>query len=400
MRAIILAMSFVITIVFSQLVLAEDAGENTISIVHSNSSFALDLYGKLKNEQSNLFFSPWSISTVLAMTYAGARGDTGKEMSQVLQFNLDAEEIPPTFAKLIGELNGVRNKGNIQLSIANALWTDKNLKLLSSFVELARNNYHAEINYADFGGEPERARSQINNWVESQTNSKIKDLIKPGMLDSMTSLLLINAIYFKGNWTIRFEESNTRESDFWIDPGASVKVPMMTRLDHYKYMESDSIQMLEFSYKGNDLSMVVILPKSKNGLSTVEASFNMENLSSWLSGLKMHKVEVFLPKFKITGEFDLDDTLSSLGMPDAFNRKTADFSGIGGTKNLFISSAIHNAYVEVNEEGTEAAGASSTELQTLSMPIVFQADHPFIFLIRENRTGSILFIGRILNPKE
>ncbi len=378
-------------------------GESTPieALVNGNTAFALDLYGHLREARGNLFLSPYSISTALGMTYAGAKGGTGKQMSEVLHFAMEQEQLHSTFGHLEAQLNAVRDKSSIELNIANALWAEREYRFLERFLELVRGNYQAECRYADFKTASEAAREEINAWVEHQTNEKIKDLIQRGVLDSLTRLVLVNAIYFKGMWASQFEEGATKEAAFWVAPDAPVDVPMMSQEEEFKYMENGDVRMLELPYVGDDLSMIILLPTKIDGLADLEVLLTMENLNAWLVRLQKRRLTVYLPRFRVTSQFSLKRTLASMGMADAFNPRVADFSGIDGTKNLSISAVVHKAFVDVNEEGTEAAGATGVVVGVTAIPappLVFRADHPFVFLIRDNGSGSILFLGRLADP--
>jgi len=377
-------------------------GSNTKAVVEGNTTFALDLYGKLKDAEGNLFFSPYSISTALAMTYAGARSNTEKQMAEILHFTLDQKQLHSAFACLEAQLNTLQEKEGIELNVANSLWAQKEYILLEEFLDLIKKYYGAELSLLDFKKACEAARKKINAWVEEKTKNRIKDLIKPGVLDSLTRLVLTNAIYFKGNWESQFKKSKTEETPFWLTAGKSIKVPMMNQKQNFKYMENDNLQVLELPYVGNDLSMIVLLPKKVDGLAQLESTLSVKNLTSWMGLLKEKEISVFLPKFKMSSQFSLNKTLALMGMHDAFSEK-ADFSGMTGKKDLYISAVIHKAFVDVNEEGTEAAAATAVGMRLLSMPApppIFKADHPFIFLIRHNPSESILFLGRVINPTE
>jgi len=378
--------------------------ENLQTVVKGNSEFGFDLYQELKEVEGNLFFSPYSISTALAMTYAGARGQTEKEMAQVLHFSLKQELLHSSFSKLQSELNAIQDKGQIKLSIANSLWAQKSFKFLDSFINLNKKYYSAGLNFVDFITKREAARKQINDWVEKKTNDKIKELIKPPMLDSLTRLVLCNAIYFKGNWLSQFDTTRTVDADFHVSLDKTIKVPMMNQKSDFRYKDFDNFCALELPYEGNDLSMIMFLPKEIDGLADFEKDLTNDTAKIWIDELVgSHESEVLvsIPKFKTTCEFELSETLYDMGMPSAFSLPPADFSGMTGTKDLFISKVIHKAYVDVNEEGTEAAAATAVVMMksVAVMPLEFKADHPFVFLIRENHTGSILFIGRIVDPE-
>jgi len=378
-----------------------EVNDDLQTVVKGNSTFGFDLYQQLKKSEGNLFFSPYSISTALAMTYAGARNQTEKEMAKVLHLSLQQEPLHSAFSKLQSHLNTIQNKGFIKLSIANSLWAQEGYPFLDSFLNLNKKYYGAGLNFVDFAKKTETARKTINIWVENQTQQKIKELIKPGVLDPLTKLVLCNAIYFKGNWSSQFDKKRTRDADFFISPDTTIKAPMMSQKSEYKFRVFSSFNAIELPYENNDLSMIIFLPKKIDGLAEVEKDLTNENVKAWIDKLtETHKSEVFvsIPKFKTTCEFELSKTLAEMGMPSAFAITPADFSGMTGKQDLFISNVIHKAFVDVNEEGTEAAAATAVTMRLISMPPEFRADHPFVFTIRENQTGSILFVGRILDP--
>jgi len=373
------------------------------TLVKGNNAFALDLYAQLKTQEGNLFLSPYSISTALAMTFAGARENTEKQMADVLHFTLEQEQLHSEFQDLQIQLKN-RVKEGIELNIANALWLQTGHNFLSDFLGLTREHYDAGLNHVDFAKDNEAACKKINIWVEQKTNDRIQKLIKPGMINTLTRLVLTNAIYFKGEWANQFEEELTQEDPFYITPKTTVDVPMMNQEERYKYFEDDELQVLEVPYKGDDLSMVILLPIKKDGLTEIENSFNTDRLQEWMNALAWRQVAVFFPKFTMTCEFKLGPALADMGMPIAFTEE-ADFSGMTGEKDLFISRVVHKAFVDVSEEGTEAAAATGVIMELLSVveptpPVVFRADHPFIFMIRDNHSGSILFIGRVVDPSK
>jgi serpin B len=369
------------------------------AVVKGNTEFALDLYQKLRNAEGNLFFSPHSISSALAMTYAGAFGDTQTQMAQALHFLPDRKQFHPAFALLGAKLKEAVKQGHIQLKVANTLWPRKGYEFLKEFLALAKKFYEVRITPIDYDDE-EAARQTINNWVEERTGNRIKNLIPSGVLDSMTRLVLVNAIYFKGDWANQFDPALTSQAPFSIAPNIQEQVPMMIRKHEFRYMEDSDLQILELPYAGDDLSMIVALPKEIDGLEKLEASLTVDKLNRWTSNLEGAQVDVSLPRFEATFPLRLDDILKSMGMVNAFSDK-ADFSGMDGSRELFIGAILHKAFIAVNEQGTEAAAATAVIMQTKAFaipPIVFRADHPFVFFIRENRTGSILFIGRVKNP--
>jgi serpin B len=373
---------------------------DTQNLVEGNTTFALDLYEKLSEQKGNLFFSPYSISTALALTYAGARGVTAQQMVEVLNFSKDQDQLHAAFAQLQTQLNAEQQKGEVQLTIANALWVEKNYSLLRDFRDLTNKYYKASPNLVDFITIPEQIRIQINKWVEEKTNNKIQDLIQPGTITPLTRLVLTNAIYFKGNWENQFKENQTREDNFWLTRDTSVTVPLMYQKGDFRFAKNESMQLLELPYAGNNLSMIVLLPNEIDGLPALETILTKDNVASWLKLLKKKELRVFFPKFKMTSEFSLAGILGAMGMPVAFTTE-ADFSGMTGNKELFINAVVHKSFVDVNEEGTEAAAATGIALQLLSSsepPPEFRADHPFLFLIRHHPSGSILFLGKIINP--
>jgi serine protease inhibitor len=365
-------------------------------VVTANTAFAADLYAKLKNEKGNLFFSPYSISTALAMTLAGARGDTGQQMANVLHFAVLQGRLHPTFAALETELNAVQMKGKVQLSVANSLWPQRGHPFLPEYVGLLQQYYGASVTPLDYAGAAEAARKTINDWVERETDRKIIDLIKPGVLGRDTLLVLANAVYFKGNWVSQFDPKRTTKQPFRIAPGNDVKCPSMTREGTYAYAETPDLQMMELPYAGNDLSMLVLLPRKIDGIGVLENELSAAKLTEWVNALHKREVMVSLPKFKLTCEFGLAKTLAAMGMTAAFN-DGADFSGMDGTRSLFVSAVIHKAFVDVNEEGTEATAATAVAMPCGPVT-VFRVDHPFIFLIRDKHNDSILFLGRVTDP--
>ena len=370
------------------------------TVVKGNSAFAFDLYQKLKGKKGNLFFSPYSISTALAMTYAGARGQTEKEMAEVLHFSLEQEPLHSSFSKLQSELNAIQDKGHVKISIANSLWTQEGYHFLDAFFNLNKKYYGAGLNFVDFVTKTEATRKTINIWVENKTQKKIKELIKPGMIDLYTVLVLCNAIYFKGNWLSQFDKKRTMDADFYISSDKNIKVPMMSQNSKFKFKDFNDFSAIELPYEGNDLSMVVFLPKKIDGLADFERNLTNDNVKDWIDKL-LHshesKILVSLPKFKTTCEFELANVLSEMGMPHAFASGGADFSGMTSEKDLFISNVIHKAFVDVNEEGTEAAAATAVIMKEgISMPLTFCADHPFVFLIVKIKREAFYLLEKLL----
>lgn len=337
------------------------------------------------------------------MAYAGARGNTRQEMARVLRFPLNAEKLDQTYQQLQAHLKNIEGKGNVQLNIANAIWCQKGEKFLTSFLDTLDRYYQSGLHLVDFRSYPERVREFINSWVEKQTKNQIKDLIPKGVLNPLSRLVLTNAIYFKGKWSSEFEKSNTRPNRFFESKDKWTEVPLMYQQSKFRMIEFEKFKAIELPYVGNELSMIIFLPKKYDGLKEFESTINPETYSSWLLSLQSSpkiKVRVYLPKFKMTSQFSLSKQLQAMGMKSAF--ADADFSGMNGKRNLFLSSVIHKAFIDVNEEGTEAAAATGAVVSlTSAMPRpipVFRADHPFLFMIQDNSTGSILFMGRVINP--
>ena len=376
------------------------------NVVDANNQFALDYYSQLKKKDSgNIFFSPFSISSALAMTYEGAKGQTAEEMRSVFYFPADDNLRRTEYAAIFDELN--KGDKKYKLSTANAIWAQKDYQFLAEYFNRVEKYYGGKANNLDFAKDPEGSRITINNWVEDQTNDKIKDLIPQRVIDALTRLVLTNAIYFKGEWVKQFNVEDTRDENFRISKNNSVKVPMMQRTDEdakFNYAENDKLQILEMPYSGEELSMLVLLPINDD-LATLEDLLSTKKLSGWKKDLEEQRVKVFIPKFKFETKCFMADDLKTMGMPKAFQWPGADFSGMDGTKNLYIGQVIHQAFVEVNEEGTEAAAATAVVMlegaapgqKTPKIP-VFRADHPFIFLIQEKASGNILFMGRVVNP--
>jgi serpin B len=368
---------------------------DTAQVVKGNTRFALDLYGRVHDAKGNLFFSPYSVSTALAMTHAGARGDTAREMATTLHFPLDPQRLHPAFADLMHQVQAAGKDRKAQLYVANALWGQQGYHFQPEFLKVTRANYNAGLREVDFVGATDAARRTINAWVEGQTNQKIKELIKPGILNADTRLVLTNAIYFKAAWMSPFNEKQTRDAAF-VGAGTTAKVKMMHGSVRTNYARFGDLQVLDLPYENNELSMLVFLPK-RGGLAEFEKTLTPAILAKWLAKLSDHRVDVKLPKFKVTSEFRLDDALKALGMKLAFDRNQADFSGMTTRERLFISAVVHKAFVDVNEKGTEAAAATAVVMERTSAPppATFHADHPFVYLLRDNRTGSILFMGRV-----
>ncbi len=387
-------------------------------LVRDNSAFAFDLYRKLKEEkEGNLFYSPYSISTALAMTYAGARGETAEQMAGALNFELPDERLHSAFNALREELaergkgremmvvqpEGEPVKENIEgfrLSIVNALWGQEGYDFLSDYLDLVERYYGGGLRTLDFINEPEPSRLEINNWASEQTEGRIKDLLPPGVINPLTRLILTNAIYFKARWEHEFSEGVTQDDTFYLLDGSEVTVLMMHQQTRFAYAEGDDYQAVRLPYLGGEIAMVVLLPE-EGRFKAFEDSLDLGRLNKIIGNMESREVKLALPKFEFETEYTLNKTLADLGMTDAFNQGAADFSGMTGNQELFISDAIHKAFVSVDEKGTEAAAVTAIAMVASappSGPVDFTANRPFIFLIQDIKTGAILFVGRVLNP--
>jgi serpin B len=376
------------------------------AVAQGCNEFATDLYGRLRAEKAgNLFFSPYSVSVALAMTYAGAKGQTEAQMAKVLRFPFPQAKLHPAFSGLQNHQKPLMFDGEpqpFQLRVVNRLWGQKDFHFLTTFLNVTRENYGAEMGLVDFN-QAEQARKTINSWIEDETEQKIQDLLPPGILNADSRLVLTNAIYFKARWEDEFNKRATKDAPFHLSGRQQVMVPTMQRQDRLRYGESDDVQVLELPYVGyQGVSMLILLPKKIDGLTDLEKALTS---GKWAVGLTSRRVNVHLPKFTMTSEFDLTAMLSSMGMSLAFS-DDADFSGMSTQEPLAISAVIHKAFVDVNEEGTEAAAATAVGMRLGAAmprpeePVEFRADHPFVFLIRDDRTGAVLFLGRVANPKE
>lgn len=351
--------------------------------VGGENRFAFDLYARLRLQSGNLCVAPGSLWTALAMTHAGARGQTAVEMSRAAYLEMPARRLQA-------------GRGS-QLHVANRLWVQEGTRLLPEFLDVASKQFGAGAAAIDFA-QGELARQRINTWVEEQTQGKVADLVPSGSLDATTRLVLTSATYFKGAWDRAFDRKATRIETFSFSKQKSIDVPFMSQKQNVKFGAGEGMKLIELPYVANDLAMLVVLPDRLDGLADLEDKLTLDRVDRWLSGLRPGEIDVSLPRFKVTSAFDLAEVLKSLGMTIAFTPGEADFSGIMGHRDLVLSGVVHKAFVDVNEEGTEAAAATEIEAKS-DEPPVFRADHPFLFLIRDRRNGLILFLGRVMNPK-
>jgi serpin B len=395
---------------------AEGTRMEAKKLAQSENAFATDLYAQLRQEPGNFFFSPHSIAAALSMTFVGARGETSAEMAKALHLeNLHAENRDATLPlrRLVLERYAEQRKllneplqDGLELHIANALWAKATYPLNSEFVRAIKESFGGSLEPVDFSNEP-AARKKINGWVSDQTRDKIRDLIGPGVLTPATRLVLTNAIYFKAAWEEQFRKGATTKEKFHVSVSKDVDAEMMKQTHFFSLAELEGFKLLGIPYKHNEASMLVLLPDKVDGLADLERSLTAEKLTSWVEKSKSVRVALSLPKFKNISAFDLNDPLITLGMKKAFAADQADFTGIANVPGepLYIGLVIHKAFVDVNEEGTEAAAATAAAMLAAAAmrpaePVPFVADHPFVYIIRSNRTGDILFMGRLTDPTE
>ncbi len=374
-------------------------------VAESNNEFAFNLYKKFGEDPPNLVFSPYSISSALAVTYAGARGKTAFEMSEVLWFPGDQDIFHPVFKAFTDSILVSAKEKGTEMNIANALWVQEDYQLVQSFIDLAAAYYNANaenVNFKTFDDQ-EKSRQKINQWVEKKTNDKIRELIPQGILNELTRMVITNAIWFNGNWLNPFEKSKTTPSIFHITPNRTVTTDFMHQEKETGYYKDDEVQAIELPYKNNKLSMIIILPEEIEGWKLIGRILTGERLEVIYKGIQVHKINMSIPKFSYESEFKLKQILYSMGMEQAFTND-ADFSGMTAENDLRIDDVIHKAFIEVNETGTEAAAATAvtmalkTALEEEDI-IQFIADHPFLYLIIDKSTGGIIFMGRFVNPE-
>ena len=371
-----------------------------------NNDFALAMYGQLRQRPGNLFFSPFSIRAALGMTQAGARGETAAQMREALRISSSDETLHVAFAEIIQQLNAAGG-GTYEMAVANSLWCQEGTPLQAGFLDLIGRHYGGSMNLVDFRRGAEATRATMNRWVEGKTRQKIRELIPSGGVNADTRLTLVNAVYFKGKWELQFRRAATRDEPFHVEGGAEVQVPLMQQHEQIRYVQAAGYQAVDLVYLGGDLSMLVLLPDRKDGLGDLETTLSARMIHDCVAKMVARETELSLPRFRMTwGTVDLGAQMQALGMPLAFSRAHADFSGINGreppdNEALCLSAVFHKTFVEVNEEGTEAAAATAVAMQTLGLKPrspIFRADHPFVFAIRDRKTGAILFLGRMSDP--
>ena len=378
---------------------------NLSELVDGNNAFALDVYQALHSQDGNLILSPFSICLALAMTYAGARSETEAQMAQTLHFPAQ-EQLHPAFNALdhaleSEKLNLDKDQEPMQLNIANAVWAEQTFSFLQEYLDTIAVNYGAGIHLSDFVNNYEPTRKEINNWVSDETKDKIKNLLPDGSLSADTRMVLVNAIYFKADWLDQFDANDTYDYTFYLLDGSQVTVPMMGQMMYIPYAAGDGYQAVELPYAGNSAAMDIIVPDAGR-FEEVESALTSERLNEILGSMEQNSVMLRMPKFEFESSFSLSDTLTNMGMPAAFDRNAADFSGMTGKQDLFIGDVIHKAFVAVDEEGTEAAAATAVIMELAGAAfseLSLIIDRPFIFFIRDLETGQILFVGRVVNPE-
>jgi serpin B len=375
-------------------------------LVQGNSAFAMALYQQLARGDGNLFFSPYSISLALAMTYAGARGDTEAQMAQTLDFTLPQERLHPAMNSLDQTItsyapqNAASDQG-FQLNIANSIWGQQGFTFLPAYLDLLAQNYGAGMHLLDFLSAPEPSRKVINDWVTGQTRGKITNLFPQGSINDTTRLVLANAIYFKAAWQNAFDTNSTHNAPFYLTDGTTTSTLMMSTSGEtsFPYLQGEGYQAISLGYQDSPVRMIIVMPSAGN-FSEFESGLTEAQLEAILAGLQDRPVTVTMPKFKVESTIDLKNVLTALGMKDAFD-ENADFSGMDGKKDLFISDVLHKAYVNVDERGTEAAAATGVVVGIMAIPaqpLRMTVDHPFIFFLVDSQTKTILFMGRVMNP--
>jgi serpin B len=368
------------------------------ALADGNNAFAIDMYRHLRSAPGNVAFSPASITIALGMTRAGARGETANQIARAMHFTLPEERLNPAFASLMHEWTTNDTQG-FELHVANRLWADRSEPFVPGYLTLTRDSFGAAAAPADFQHAAEAARGEINRWVAHETRDKILDLIPAGGLDSSARLVLTNAIYFKARWADAFRTSQTVTAPFNVDASTRVPVPMMHRTGNYSLAEIPGGQMLVLPYQGGTMQMLVMLPNRADGLPALEEQLRAPAMQQWINGATRQLVAVALPRFRTTSRASLHQALAAMGMPMAFSAR-ADFGGISTRPGIQLSEVFHQAFVDVNEEGTEAAAATAVvAVRGMAMPShTFTADHPFVYAIYDARSHAVLFLGRVSNP--
>ncbi|MEX0776608.1 MAG: serpin family protein [Phycisphaeraceae bacterium] len=418
-------------VLFTSSNLALARGENDArELAACSNSFGINLYQHLATGPGNVFISPHSMHAVLSMTLLGAKGPTAEQIASVLTL-VTMEHLPaqdglpaPWIKKLMPEmiqaypllLGGTPNMAGInpreddkdrgfQLKTVNTVWAQKGYPFRKEYLDSLKGTFDSGLREVDFVQDPEGSRTTINAWVQEETKDKIKDLLPKGIIDQLTRLVLTNAVYFKADWISPFAKEATKDAPFTLADGKSVDVPTMHQAAHFQYFENVAVQGVTLPYQGKQVSMTIVLPRKAAGLAEVEKDLTADGLGNWIKDAKRRKVVLALPRFKFESSYDMIPPLKKLGMVDAFVPGKADFSGIDGTRELYVTAVVHKTFVAVDEKGTEAAAATAVVIGLRSAPmpeetVEFKADHPFMFVIRHEPTGTILFMGRMTDPTE
>ena len=373
----------------------------TAELVRGNSAFALDLYQQLRQGKGNLFFSPLSVSIAFALLHPGSKTNTASQIAEAMHYTLPEESLHQSFNWLDGELasrgkeSAGTDGGKFRLNITNALWGQRDFSFLDSYLDLLGRHYGAGMHTIDFSRNPERARQQINSWVSEQTEGRIPDLMSPGTITGLTRLVLTNAVYFNAAWEHQFSPELTEDGEFLTLSNDIITVDMMKQASFFRRTQGEEFSAIELPYDSEELSMLIIVPEN---FTRFEAQFSTEGLQKVLDNLRQGHTQLRLPRFEYSSKFKLNDTLQELGMTDAFSSTKADLAGIDGSRRLFVQSVVHQGFVNVNEAGTEAAAATGIGIGVTSVPRPFTVDRPFLFLIRDHATESIVFMGRVVDP--
>ncbi|MFC1833493.1 serpin family protein [Thermodesulfobacteriota bacterium] len=394
----------VVMVPFAEAPVEVSSAQDSKEITRSINAFAFDLYGKVLKPGDNLFLSPYSAAVALSMVYAGAQGETEKQMGKVLHYELDKEKVSVPLGDLNKVIMDSGRRSGAALNMANAVWVQKGVPLLKEYERLLVENYGAGPKAVDFHGSPKASAREINEWAEEETKGRIKDIVSPDSV-SQAMLILANAIYFKAKWASQFHKDFTKPDDFTLLDGNKTRVEMMTQAEDFGYFEGEDFQVLEMPYRGDELSMVIFLPRAHNGLPEFEKSLTFDKMILYLEQLGQQPVHVYIPRFTMRDSLNLGRSLKDLGMTDAFDLRKADFTGMTKKRGLFIGKVLQKTFVEVKEEGTEAAAVTQVTTLWGAMPgkshleiPTFKADHPFMFLIRHRKSGAILFMGRLVKP--
>lgn len=374
---------------------ADDAALNLLA--RANADFGYDLYREIRARDGNLCISPYSLSAALSTAYLGARTTTQREMAAVMHLTGDNGDVQRRFSELRSHIDSIGQRGDVELRVACSLWVESGRALLDGFLKAFGNGHGAELRRVDFGADPDGARAAINAWAEERTNGKLRGLVPEGLIDASTALVICDALHFKGDWDCGFDRSNTVQRDFYVEPGRPAAVPMMFGRIDVRLGRYGDVEAIELPYDGDDLAMVILMPGSVGGLEALEARLTEETVSSLVAELRAAQrspADVGIPRFEVSSDLELAEVLAEMGMASAFH--SADFSGIDGTRELFVSEVLHSATLRTDEDGAEGAASSAPVMKKGGA--AFIADRPFVFLVIERRTGSILFLGRVADP--